>query len=45
MLQSWLQMPTQDGVGNIVILRPGSGGGESAPPVIVQGAHTLAQFD
>ena len=27
----------QDGVGNIVIRRPGSGGGEDAPPVIVQG--------
>ncbi|KAI3439136.1 hypothetical protein D9Q98_001544 [Chlorella vulgaris] len=27
----------QDGVGNIVIRRPGSGGGEGAPPVIIQG--------
>lgn len=27
----------QDAVGNIVIRRPGSGGGEAAPPVIVQG--------
>lgn len=27
----------QDSVGNIVIRRPGSGGGEAAPPVIVQG--------
>lgn len=27
----------QDAVGNIVIRRPGSGGGENAPPVIVQG--------
>ena len=27
----------QDPVGNIVIRRPGSGGGEDAPPVIVQG--------
>ena len=25
-------------MGNIVIRRPGSGGGEAAPPVIVQGA-------
>jgi hypothetical protein len=24
-------------VGNIVIRRPGSGGGENAPPVIIQG--------
>jgi dipeptidase D len=27
----------QDGVGNLVIRRPGTGGGESAPPVIIQG--------
>ncbi|EFN51344.1 hypothetical protein CHLNCDRAFT_59267 [Chlorella variabilis] len=27
----------QDKVGNIVIYRPGSGGGEKAPPVIIQG--------
>ena len=27
----------QDGVGNLVIRRPGSGGGENAPPVIIQG--------
>lgn len=27
----------QDAVGNLVIRRPGSGGGEAAPPVIVQG--------
>lgn len=27
----------QDAVGNLVIRRPGSGGGENAPPVIIQG--------
>lgn len=27
----------QDAVGNVVIRRPGSGGGENAPPVIIQG--------
>jgi len=27
----------QDAVGNIVIRRPGSGGGEAAPPIILQG--------
>jgi hypothetical protein len=26
----------QDSVGNIVIMRPGSGGGEGAPPVVIQ---------
>lgn len=31
--------PLQDSVGNIVIRRPGSGGGEAAPPVIVQGGQ------
>jgi dipeptidase D len=28
---------TQDTVGNIVIRRPGSGGGQDAPPVVIQG--------
>mmetsp|Transcript_40968 Transcript_40968/g.87273 ORF Transcript_40968/g.87273 Transcript_40968/m.87273 type:complete len:149 (+) Transcript_40968:165-611(+) len=28
---------TQDEAGNIVVFRPGSGGGENAPPVIIQG--------
>jgi dipeptidase D len=28
---------TQDAVGNLVVRRPGTGGGEGAPPVIVQG--------
>lgn len=33
----------QDKVGNIVIYRPGSGGGEKAPPVIIQGAPAWLQ--
>ena len=26
----------QDSVGNLVVYRPGSGGGEGAPPVVIQ---------
>ncbi len=35
----------QDDVGNLVVLRPGSGGGEAAPPVVIQvlGALPSAQ--
>ena len=29
----------QDKVGNLVVYRPGSAGGEKAPAVIVQGEH------
>lgn len=34
----------QDGEGNMVILRPGTAGGETAPPVIVQVSFFLSDM-
>jgi dipeptidase D len=35
----------QDSTGNMVIKRPGSGGGEAAPTVVIQVHFTVDQID